>query len=172
MNAVLALATQIGAPLVRQVLSNRIGGRNADLATDVIDAIARRAGVSVPDLDRLAEENPPVVIDAIREAEAALPEHIAHYAQGLEGQFALLQAEQKGHWLGWAWRPAMMWLLAFLWLWQLVILHVANAIWKIALPPADSATLLGLTSVYMALYMGGHTLKDFVRVTRGARDGA
>ena len=172
MNAILALAAQIGAPLVRQVLSNRIGARNADLATDVIDAIARRAGVSVPDLDRLAEENPPVVIDAIREAEAALPEHIAHYAQGLEGQFALLQAEQKGHWLGWAWRPAMMWLLAFLWLWQLVILHVANAIWKIALPPADSATLLALTSVYMALYMGGHTIKDFVRVTRGARDGA
>jgi hypothetical protein len=24
----------------------------------------------------------------------------------------------------------------------------------------------------MALYMGGHTIKDFVRVTRGARDGA
>lgn len=169
MNAILNLANKIGAPLIRQVLSNRIGARNANLAADVIDAIARRAGVSVPDLDRLAEDNPPVVIDAIRDAEAALPEYIALYAQGLEGQFALLQAEQKGHWLGWAWRPAMMWLLAFLWLWQLVILHVANAIWKIALPPADSATLLGLTSVYMALYMGGHTLKDVVRV-RGARD--
>jgi hypothetical protein len=108
----------------------------------------------------------------MRETEAMMPEMIALYAEGLEGQFALLQAEQKGHWLGWAWRPAMMWLLAFLWLWQPVILHVANAVWKIALPPADPATLLGLTSVYMALYMGGHTIKDFARITRGARDGA
>jgi hypothetical protein len=63
----------------------------------------------------------------------------------------------------------MMWLLAFLWMWNIVILHVANAIWKIALPPTDFTVLLGLTSVYMALYMGGHTLKDFVRVTRGPR---
>lgn len=165
--ALLSVATSIGAPLVRQVLSNRIGAQNADLATSVVEAVAKRAGVGVPDLDRFADENPSRMVDAVRETEAMMPEMIALYAQGLEGQFALLKAEGKGPWWGWAWRPFMMWLLAFLWLWNIVILHVANAIWKIALPPTDAATLLGLTSVYMALYMGGHTLKDFVRVTRG-----
>lgn len=165
--AILAVASQIGAPLIRQVLSSRIGAQNTELATSVVEAVAKRAGVGSPDLDRFADENPTRMIDAVRETEAMMPEMVALYAQGLEGQFALLQAEQKGHWLGWAWRPFMMWLLAFLWLWNIVVLHLANAIWKIALPPTDSATLLGLTSVYMALYMGGHTLKDFVRVTRG-----
>lgn len=167
MNAILALAAQIGVPLIKQVLSGRIGAPNADLAGDVVEAIARRAGVGAPELPDLIDRDQPRAVDALRATEAAMPEMLALYAQGLEGQFALLQAEQKGHWLGWAWRPAMMWLLGFLWLWQLVILHVANAVWKVALPPADSTTLLGLTSVYMALYMGGHTLKDAVRVVRG-----
>lgn len=166
--ALLSVATSIGAPLIRQVLSNRIGAQNTELATSVVEAVARRAGVGVPDLDRFAEDNPSRMVDAVRETEAMMPEMVALYAQGVEGQFALLQAEHKGSWWGWAWRPFMMWLLAFLWLWNIVILHVANAIWRIALPPTDFTVLLGLTSVYMALYMGGHTLKDFVRVTRGA----
>lgn len=166
--ALLTVATQIGAPLIRQVLSNRIGAQNTELATSVVEAVARRAGVGVPDLDRLAEADPSRMVDAVRETEAMMPEMVALYAQGLEGQFALLQAEQKGPWWGWAWRPAMMWLLALLWLWNIIALHVANAIWKTALPTTDSATLLGLTSVYMALYMGGHTLKD-VAAKWGAR---
>lgn len=167
MSAVLSVATSIGAPLIRQVLSSRIGAQNTELATSVVEAVARRAGVGVPDLDRFAEDNPSRMVDAVRETEAMMPEMVALYAQGVEGQFALLQAEQKGPWWGWAWRPFMMWLLAFLWLWNIVILHVANAIWRIALPPTDFTVLLGLTSVYMALYMGGHTLKDFVRVSKG-----
>jgi len=48
-----------------------------------------------------------------------------------------------------------------------VILHVANAIWRIALPPIDLGVLLSLTGIYTAFYMGGHTVKDWVRVTRG-----
>lgn len=167
--ALLAVATQIGAPLIRRVLSDRIGAQNTELATSVVEAVARRAGVGVSDLDWLAEDDQTSLVDAVRETEAAMPEMLALYAQGLEGQFALLQAEQKGPWWGWAWRPAMMWLLAVLWLWNIIALHVANAIWKIALPPTDSATLLGLTSVYMALYMGGHTIKDVMRVSKGQR---
>ena len=50
-----------------------------------------------------------------------------------------------------------------------MIVHVANAIWRIALPPTDFTVLVGMSSVYMALYMGGHTLKDFVRVSKGER---
>jgi len=168
-SALLAVATQIGAPLIRQVLTSRLGAQNAELATNVAEAVARRAGVGVGDLERLANENPTRVVDAVRETEAMMPEMIALYAKRLEGQYALLQAEQKGPWWGWAWRPFMMWMLAFLWLWNIVILHVANAVWRIALPPTDFTVLLSLTATYMALYMGGHTIKDWVRVTRGDR---
>ena len=165
--ALIALATNMGAPLVRAALERRIGSANAGLVTDVLARIAGNAGTTPPELERVLHDNEPRVVDAIRETEAMMPELIALYAQGLEGQFAMLQAEQKGPWWGWAWRPFMMWLLAFLWLWNIVILHVANAYWRIALPPTDFTSLLSLTGIYMALYMGGHTLKDLARVARG-----
>ena len=168
MNPVLtALALQIGVPLIGQILTRRIGAGNAQLATDVIAAVSRRLGVTPAEAETMAAEDPPRVIDAMRETERAMPEMIALHASTLEAQMALQQAEMKGPWWGWAWRPLTMWLLAFLWLWELVILHVANAIWRIALPQVDLSLLFSLTAVYMALYMGGHTVKDWVRVTRG-----
>ncbi|WP_370269218.1 hypothetical protein [Nioella sp.] len=162
-----ALALQIGVPLVGRVLSQRLGSGNARLITEVIDAVARRLGVSPAEAEVLAQTDEGRVIDALRETEADMPELIALHASALEAQTALLMAEQRGPWWGWAWRPAFMWLLAFLWLWNVVLLHIANAVWRIALPPIDPGVLLSVTGIYAALYMGGHTVKDWVRVTRG-----
>ncbi len=165
-SALTALAIQIGVPLISGILTRRFGASNAQLANDVVGAVARRLGVGTAEVDALAEADAPRAINALREVEAAAPEMIALHAAALEGQFALLQAEQKGPWWGWAWRPAFMWLLAGLWLWTVVLLHVANAIWRIALPPIDPGVLLSVTGIYAALYMGGHTVKDWVRITR------
>jgi hypothetical protein len=166
-SALTALALQIGVPLVGQVLSRRIGGANAQLATDVVGAVARRLGVTPTEAEAMVETNQPRVIEAIRETETAMPEIIALHAAALEGQFALLQAEQKGPWWGWAWRPAFMWLLGLLWLWNVIVLHVCNALWRIALPPMDPGVMLSLTGIYAALYMGGHTIKDWARQRSG-----
>lgn len=95
---------------------------------------------------------------------------VALYAQGLEMQAALAKAEmERESWIIWAWRPAAMWGFGFLWFWNLVIIHIANAYWRIALPQADLAMLFQLNAVYMGLYMGGHTVKDFVSTRWGAR---
>lgn len=165
-SALTALALNIGVPIVAQVLTRRIGAQNAALATDVVGAVARRLGVSPDQVDALAEAAAPRVVAALREVESAAPEMLALHLAALEGQHALLMAEQKGPWWGWAWRPFFMWLLAGLWLWTVVILHIANAVWRIALPPIDAGVLLSLTGIYAALYMGGHTVKDWVRITR------
>jgi len=165
--ALTGLAVQIGVPLIHSVLERRIGASNARLATDVITAVAGRAGVAPSEIDRLAEAEPPRVIAALQEVERAMPEMLALHEATMARQMDLLKAEMRGPWWGWAWRPLTMWLLAFLWLWNVVILHVANAIWRIALPVTDLGLLFSLTAVYMALYMGGHTVKDWVRVTRG-----
>jgi hypothetical protein len=61
-----------------------------------------------------------------------------------------------------AWRPLGMYGLGFFWLWNLVLLHVANAVWKIALPPTDLSVLMQISALYMSLYMGGHTAKDLM----------
>lgn len=161
--ALLSLAGQVGLPILRRILEDKLGGAGGSLAADVIDAVAARSGVTPDQLDAYAEESPGVVIDAMREVERMAPELVALYASGLEYQMAVLAAE-KGEplWVR-AWRPGWMYLLGLFWLWNIVILHIANAIWKTALPVMPWDILMSLTGVFMALYMGGHTIKDIAQ---------
>jgi hypothetical protein len=158
--ALLSLAGQVGLPILRRILEDKLGGAGGSLAADVIDAVAARAGVTPDQLDAYAEDSPGVVIEAMREVERMAPELVALYASGLEYQMAVLAAE-KGEplWVR-AWRPGWMYLLGLFWLWNIVILHIANAIWKTALPVMPWEILMSLTGIFMALYMGGHTIKD------------
>lgn len=158
--ALIGLAAQVGAPMIRKILAGKIGADNADLAADVVRAIADRSGASVEALDSLISDEPAVVEEAMQEVERMAPEMIALYTEGLERQFDLLKREMAEPRWTWAWRPLTMYALGFLWLWNIILLHVANAVWKIALPQMDLSVLLQLTALYMTLYMGGHTVKD------------
>jgi len=169
MSLLLSLAAQAGLPLIKSILDRKLGDKNGALVIDVLGAVASRAGVKPDDLEALAESTPGKVIDAMRQVEPMTPELVALYTKGLESQFELLQAEMaEGGWKA-AWRPAGMWFILFLWFYQIVGLHVANAILKIALPPAPWEHLITFTGFYMALYMGGHTIKDVVANLAGAR---
>jgi hypothetical protein len=167
--ALIAIAARIGAPLVESILARRLGTENARLGADVIRRIAEHAGVAPEPaaLEDLAAREPARVEAAIRAVEPMAPEMIALYAAGLEHQFALARAESAEPFLAWAWRPAAMWGFGALWFWNIVIVHVANAYWKIALPVTDLSLLFQLNAVYMGLYMGGHTVKDFVATRWG-----
>jgi hypothetical protein len=166
MSALIAIAAEVGAPIVRRILEQKLGSANGGLAADVVDDIARRAGVLPAEIEALAEREPDVVGQAILEVETS-PELAQLYEAGLQGQFALLQSEQSEPLWARAWRPLGMYGIGFLWLWNAIILHVANAIWKIALPPMPWEVLLQISGLYMALYMGGHTLKDVARKWTG-----
>lgn len=158
--ALIAIATEIGAPIVRRILERQIGAGGADLAGNVIEAIARQAGVPADRLGELATTQPEVIREAVKAVEDMSPELIALYSEGLKGQFALMEADRADPiWMR-AWRPGWMYLLGFFWFWDIVLLHVANAIWKIALPPVPFSDLVSLTGIFMGLYMGGHTVKD------------
>ena len=158
MSALATLALSAGLPLIEAVLSRKLGDANGRLAGDVLRAVAGRAGVGVEDVEALAEANPGRALDALREVERATPEMLAVYDRDQQLQLAALEAEQdEPAWVR-AWRPGWMYLLGFLWLWNLVLLHIANAIWKTALPPLPTTDLLALTGMFLALYMGGHTV--------------
>lgn len=161
--AILApLALQSGLPILEKLLSRKIGDGAGELAGEVIRAIAAEMQVEPDEIEAIAEEAPGRVIDAMRVVEARSPEITALYAAALQGQFALLQAENAESFFMRGWRPGGMWMILFLWLWNAVILHVANAIWKIALPPIPYDALGWLTGIYCSFYMGGHTVKDVV----------
>lgn len=170
------LAGQFGAPLVKSILDRTIGGDNAALADAVVRTIAGHAGVAPSKLPEIATAAPDDVRSAVLATEAIAPELVAIYARGLDGQFALLQAETAEGPLQSGWRWGWMYLLAFFWIWRLVILPIVNASLGAAIEAPDPAIMMTLTSWFIALYMGGHTVKDLgtkaieaVREWRGTR---
>jgi hypothetical protein len=168
-SALIGLAVSVGAPLVTKILSRKIGAENAELVGSVIDSIAQHAGLRPDQVERAAETDPDLLRDAIQATEAMSPALVSLYAQGLEYQTAALQADRDGpRWMQ-AWRPLGMYMIGLLWLWNVIVLHSLNAVFKIALPPMDLWVLLQLSALYMGLYMGGHTLKDFFTKKWAAR---
>lgn len=155
MEAILAaLAGQVVAPVIKKILTDKIGGTGGELAGKVIDIIAEKAGVPADKLDEAP--NLPAAI------EAAEPEAVDLLAQHVESQRLMnetLKAEldKDGPTWTWAWRPGWMWLLAFVWLYALVVRPLANAVFEASIEAIDLGTLMTLTGVFTGLYMGGHT---------------
>lgn len=54
MTPLIAIAAEVGAPIVKKILEQKIGGANGDLAGAIVDAIAGQAGVAPDKLDALA----------------------------------------------------------------------------------------------------------------------
>ncbi|WP_288960032.1 hypothetical protein [uncultured Sulfitobacter sp.] len=170
MNALLiSLAAEIGAPIIEKILSKKLGESTGGLVSNIIRAIADHAGASVDDLSDLARDEPELVKSAIAEVEAMAPEMIALYSQELEYQRTAMELDAKGPLWTWAWRPAGMWGLGVLWFWSVIVLHVANAYFKTALPQPPYDILMGLSALYLSLYMGGHTVKAVAGKWLGAR---
>ena len=167
MTSLIGLAAQVGAPLIEGILTRRLGDAKGQLVSDVLTRIAQRAGVPVGRLEEEAEAQPEVVREAVREVEAMTPELIALHAAALERQHALMAAEHGEPAFAWAWRPATMWLLGLLWAWNTMVVHLVNHALGSALPVTDLPVLFQLTAIYMGLYMGGHTVKDWVAKRHG-----
>lgn len=155
MSVLASLAGQAGIRMVERVLTKRLGDEAGQVAADVLSHVAERAGVEVGALEDLATNEPGRVIDAMRAAEPVVPELLAHELAMFRARLAAEETEP--YWMR-AWRPGMMYLIGLFWAWNIILLHVANAIWKIALPPAPWDILIALTGMYIGLYMGGHTL--------------
>lgn len=159
------IAAKVGAGLVEKVLGDRFGPAGGKLAETVIGEIAERAGVSPPALPELAGGNAAdrrIVEKAVTAVEAGMPELIlAHVEQQREANRLMLAEMDKEPVWAWAWRPGWMWLLALMWLCRLLVIPVADGISGGDIAGSiDISVMLTLTGYFLALYMGGHTLKD------------
>lgn len=162
MSILATLAVQAGLPLVTRVITRKLGSGAGDLAGEVLGDLAGRLGIAPDEVDAEAAANPARVKEELSNIEDSLPDRLAAYDRDLQLQLAHLAAEEdEPLWMR-AWRPGGMYLIGFLMLWNAVFLHVANAIWKIALPPMPWDILLGIAGLYFSLYMGGHTVKEVV----------
>ncbi|MBZ4022181.1 hypothetical protein CKO11_06890 [Rhodobacter sp. TJ_12] len=168
MSALATLAGSAGLKVVERIIAKKFGDGAGQLAGDVLGAVAEQVGVPVEQLDQAAVEKPALVTQALRDVEERSPELIALYAAGIELQRAQLAAEaSEPIWMR-AWRPAGMYLLGLLWLWNVIVVHIVNAAAKIDLPQMPFDQLVQISGLYMGLYMGGHTIKDAVTKWRGS----
>lgn len=150
------IAAKVGAKLVGKAVGGAFGPAGGELAETVIDTIAGRLGVPAEDIPAQPEDK---LAQAVRETERAdMPELLALWGKGLEGQFALLQAESKEGVLQSAWRWGWMYLLGLYWTHTILLVPVLRAN-GIDIEGVDVAVLLTLTTWFISLYMGGHTVK-------------
>ncbi|MCR9122987.1 MAG: hypothetical protein NXH91_12020 [Phyllobacteriaceae bacterium] len=165
------IAAEIGATTVKRLIEQRAGKGAAEIAGTVIDVVASKAGVPAAELPELVSTDRKRVEDAVMAAEADGPELLELWSKGLEGQFALMEAEtREGFWKSF-WRWGWMYLLAIFWIWRIVILPIVNANAVVPIEAVEWSILLTLTGWFMSLYMGGHTLKELGKnVAALARD--
>ncbi|WP_157928842.1 3TM-type holin [Pararhizobium haloflavum] len=154
------VAAKVGAPIVRQLLETRVGGMAGEMGGMIIDTIAKKAGVAPDDLPSLPAEDLEIAVAA---AEAETPQLVAAWVEQQREANRLMLAElgRSESWWTWAWRPAWMWFLGFLFLFRLVLVPTLDAaIGSDIAADIDLSTMMTLTAWFMGLYMGGHTVKQ------------
>lgn len=154
------IAAKVGAELVGKIVGKQFGPAGGELAETVVNSVAEKLGVEP---DQIIDQPDEDLRDAVLQVEGEAPEIVALWSKGLQGQFELLQSEtREGFWQS-AWRSGWMYLLAVFWIWRIII-GPAVDYWLAAsgypsIQMVDYAVLLTLTTWFISLYMGGHTVK-------------
>lgn len=151
------VAAKVGVPIIKSILQKQLGDNLAGtLAGKVIDTVASKAGVEPEEIETVDDKD---LECAVTETETQMAEVIELWQKGVEAQFDLLKSDEKFGFFNVFWRAGWMYLLGVFWIWRIMIVPVTNA-YGIPIEGVDIAVLATLTGWFMALYMGGHTLKE------------
>jgi hypothetical protein len=139
------------------ILATLVGGPIGAIGAAALGAIADALGV---------EAAPEAVAEAIAADPRRAGEAIARLEEGRASEWLTLAKAQAdlyaeitrselGKGAFWnAWRPAGMWTILLLWIWALVPAPLLKL-------PIDMSSLAAFTTLYLTLYMGGHTAKEW-----------
>lgn len=160
--AILApILIQAGAPILKRLLEKEVGGTAGQVGSVVVDTIATKLGVP-PTPEAIAEAHkadPARVEEVVRDLEVS-PDWLPYLAQATAGRDALLQREdQRESFFAWGWRPAMSWLVIFLFAWAMVLVPTVNAAFKASLVTPSTDDILQFAGIWLVIYGGGHTAK-------------
>lgn len=147
-------AAKVGAPMIKDILERHIGGKAGELGGRVIDVIAGEAGVAP---EKLPDVSPATLERAIAAAEQS-PELVAAYVDEQKAMYAFLLEQRKdGPTWTWSWLPGWQWFLMVAWGYTLMLVPIANAVTGAAIATPSIPDLIGLTTIYQILHMGGNT---------------
>lgn len=158
---ILNAAVRTGSNVVKDIITAQLGSTIGGLAGTVIDTVAGNLGVTP---DQIPSFSPSDIDQAVAMAEDN-PEILRLYVEQQRMTNTLLLAEMQkdeGLWT-WAWRPAWMWFLLFLWAWNAVILPLVVGAFGASIPLIPYEYLAGVTAVYTTFYLGGHTVKSAMK---------
>jgi hypothetical protein len=161
---ILDAAAELAVPRIKTMLQEKFG-TGGKVAGKVIDKVAEKAGVSPEAIPKLGTDK---LQQAIIETESDSVELWELYIQSQSLMNDTIALDyKKEQWWAWGWRPAWMWLLGFLWAYQLMLQPIIRASLLPDLEMLDSADLLAVSGIFMALYMGGHTAKKVIPGSKG-----
>jgi len=153
---------QVGAPILKRVLEKEVGGTAGEVGSVVVNAIATKLGVE-PTADAIKKEfdsDPDGTGAVIRDVEASR-DWIMYMAAANAGRDRLLEREDKREsFFSWGWRPAMSWLVIFLFGWAMVLVPTVNAAFGADLVPPSTEDILQFAGIWLVIYGGGHTAKS------------
>ena len=165
LDIILDVATKVGAPIIKKLLTDTVGGTVGAIGGAVVDAITEKAGVQSP--EALDQVHPEVLEGAVLAVEQQLAS--ASLEAQKTGNDLMLAEMQKDSAFGWMWRPAGMWLMLLCILWDVIGTPLLNALFIAAgsavqiRPLVSFPELVTVFTVYSGLYMGGHTAKQIFK---------
>lgn len=155
------ILAKVGAPILKSILVNEVGGRTGQVGSVVIDVLSAALGVDpTPEAIDAAHKADPVATETIIKQVEDSGAAMTAFAEALKSRDALLAGEDLKGFFSWGWRPGLSWSLIFLCLWTWVLVPLVNAAMhtQVAGPaPGDILTLGGL---WLTIYGGGHTVKE------------
>lgn len=157
-DTILSSAVRTGSGVIRDIISAQLGPTIGGLAGTVVDTIAASLGVDPIVIPTLPDEQ----IDAVVAVTEGNPEILRLYVEQQRLTNELLTAEMnksESLWT-WAWRPAWMWFLMLAWFYALMAAPIVSGMTGVKFAIPDLSVLVSLTITFLALYMGGHTVKD------------
>jgi hypothetical protein len=161
---ILDAAIRAGAPVIKSIFRDKVGGPVGEIGETIIDAVSKKLGMSPAEIPTADKADLDIAVKQVDlEAPALLDAFLASQKEANK----LMMAEIKeGNLFGWLWRPAGMWLMLLCLAWYVFGIPLLQLVLTLAtgapVTIAQAVTFSDFTAVFVTftgLYMGGHTAK-------------
>lgn len=158
LDTILSSAVRTGSGVIKDIISAQLGPTIGGLAGTVVDTIAESLGVDPVALPSLPVDQIDGAVISVNNDQEILKLYIKQ--QQLTNDLLTAEMNKSESLWTWAWRPAWMWFLMLAWFYALMAAPIVTGMTGVTLSIPDLSVLVSLTITFLALYMGGHTVKD------------